>query len=109
MIRRIGFGRPNDRKLVGLVLLELSYLDDRAQMDFIGYVLGLVDEPGIADHRLELENAPFDERLLLFGVFVFRVFAQIAVLFRLANAVVHLAPMDASQLVELLLLSLIHI
>ena len=70
-------------------------------MDFVGRVFRLVDEPRVANHRFELENAPFDKRLLLLGVFVLRVFAQIAVLFGLANAVVDFFAVDRFELVEL--------
>jgi hypothetical protein len=72
-------------------------------MHFVGRILGFVDDARVANHRLDFENSPFDERLLLLGIFVLRVFGDVAELFGLADALVDFAAMVGLQIFEFLL------
>ena len=70
-------------------------------MHFVGAAFALDDDLRVADHRLELEDAPFDEGLLLLGVLVLRVFRNVAEFFGLPNSIVHLFAVDGFQFVKL--------
>ena len=100
-VQRIAFGASDDRVLALVSGRHVLDLDRAAEMHFVGTALALDDDLRVADHRFELHDAAFDERLLLFRVFVFRVFGDVAELFGLADAVVHLFAMNGFELFEL--------
>ena len=60
-----------------------------------------VDDIGAADDIFQLENAPFDEALLLACRMVLGVFRQIAMLARFGDLLNHGRPVGELQLTEL--------
>jgi len=70
-------------------------------MDLVRNVVALIDNARIANHALKLKNPSFDERLLLLGILVLRIFGDIAELFGLANPLVDFSTMDGFELIEL--------
>ena len=59
--------------------------------DFVLRELRAVDDPRVADVRLELQDAALDEGLFLLRVFVLGVFGDVAEFFRLTDALVDLS------------------
>ena len=102
-VHRIGFGRTDDRELVHRTRLRVLDLYDGAEMDFVLRVLRRIDDARVTNHRFDFKNAAFDEGLLLFRVFVFGVFGDVAELFGLPDTLVDFATMDGLELVELFL------
>src|SRR5215469_15705256 len=100
-MQRIALGAADDRVFVLGPGVQVLDLDGARQVHFVGAALAFDDDLRVADHRLELHDAAFDERLLLFGILVFRVFGDIAEFFGLADAIVHLFAVDGLELVKL--------
>ncbi len=99
----IGLGRTDDRKFMRIARPGLFDPHGRTEMDFVRNVVALIDDARVANHPFELENASFDERLLLLGVLVFGIFGDVAELFRLTNSFVDFSAMNGLELVELFL------
>ena len=60
----------------------------------------LVDDGGVLDQSLEPLDLTLDERLLVLGVFVFRVLGQIAVFLGVVDSLRDLLPPDADEFFE---------
>ena len=54
-------------------------------------------------HAPKFQNLTFDQRLLLLGILVLRIFGDVAEFFGVADPLVDLAPVDGLEVVELLL------
>jgi hypothetical protein len=61
----------------------------------------LLDEDGVLDERLEGEDAPLDEGLLVLGVLVLGVLRQLAVLLRVVDPSGDLGTSLVDELVQL--------
>src|SRR5262245_51143000 len=94
----LGLCGPDDRELL-LAVLALD-VDRRADLDVVRGVV-LVDDRGVLDQRLECLDPALDERLLVLGVLVLGVLAEVAVLLGVVDALSDLGPLDADHLIEL--------
>src|SRR5664279_2535617 len=93
----IRLGRADDGKLVRAARARLFDADGRTEVHLVGDVIALIDYARVANHPFELEDAAFDEGLLLLGVLVFGIFGDVAEFFGLANSFVYFSPMDGLE------------
>src|SRR2546423_3720555 len=90
--------RADDRE--GLLAVGALDRDGGADLDMVGRVV-LVDDRGVLDQRLERLDPALDERLLVLGVLVLGVLAEVAVLLGVVDPLGDLRPLDRGHLVEL--------
>src|SRR4029078_9170422 len=76
-LRRLGLRRTDDRELL-LAVLALG-VDRRADLR-VGPGVVVLDARGLLDQRLERLDPALDERLLVLGVLVLGVLAEVAML-----------------------------
>src|SRR5690349_11704230 len=95
---RLGLRGAHDLERLGA--LVAVHLHGGADLDVVAGGV-LVDQRRVLDHRLEGLDPALDERLLVLGVLVLGVLAQVAVLFRVMDPLGDLGAPDVQHLLEL--------
>src|SRR3989337_882645 len=100
---RIGLRRPDDH--VGQLLAVAQILQDHrtAHGDAVAADLLVVDDLGVAQYRLQLEDAALHEGLLVLGVLVLGRIRQVAKVFGLLDPPSHLLALCDLQVLQFLL------
>src|SRR5687767_3008521 len=103
VLRRVRFRRADDVVLEGLLRLDVAELHVGAEGDDVLRDLLLLDHAGRQEALLELGDPMLEHRLLVLGVVVLRVLGDVAELPGDPDAVGHLPPLVAAEVVDLLL------
>ncbi len=82
------------RDLAGVLVAQG---DGAADAHLVGVDLGVLDDPGPAELLLQEADAVLEQGLLVLGVVVLGVLADVAELARLTDALGHLFPLDGGE------------